>query len=340
MGTIVTRAPKPGSEKHAKMITASKLPAILGNSPYQTTGALWMLMSGLADPEPIDAQTDEMFAFGHDAENALVKSWQRRNPGYRQFKRGEIAYSDETLEFPNLVTLDRVVEDKEGNLHILELKTSASFKKWGTPDDALPADVITQVIFQMGISGIHSASVVALVGGDRPLIPRFYEVEYNAAVFEKLCKVATEFYESLGNSVPPMPPVELLEAIAADRVKLETDKKAGEYDATGAPEFDELKAIDNEIAALARKRDSCAEKLLKKSKNKPIVIDGKKITKRSSGRFAQSRVPADAAHLLKDKECFAPKFNAALFKKKYPEVHDAAVDGDTITIANQADPTE
>lgn len=340
MAKIVTRAPKPGSDKHTKMITASKLPAILGVSPYTTTGDLWMLMSGLADPEPIDAQTDEMFAFGHDAENALVKSWQRRNPGYRQFKRGEIAYTDETLEFPNLVTLDRVVEDSDGNLHILELKTSASFKKWGTPHDALPADVLTQVIFQMGISGIHSATVVALVGGDRPLIPRFYPVEYDADVFAKSCQVANEFYQSLGESEPPMPPAELLEAIAADRTKLETDKKAGEFDATGADEFDELKRLDNAMVDLQKRRDGYADKLLKMSGNKPIVIDGKKITKRTAGRFAQSRVPDDAAHLLKDKECFAPKFAAALFKKKYPDVYNAALDGDSITIVSQADPTE
>src|SRR5699024_10455956 len=118
--------------------------------------------SGLAEAEHLEGA---YLNFGNDMEDGLVKAWKRENPGW-QTNSGEIAYTDTGLPFPNQATLDR--RAKRGRaFRIIECKTSSSRRIWGERGAELPGSVYSQVLSQMGMSGIHRADVVALVGYDQ-----------------------------------------------------------------------------------------------------------------------------------------------------------------------------
>ncbi|YCU56695.1 hypothetical protein ACRYGV_18125 [Mycobacteroides abscessus] len=76
---------QPGSAQWSKVITPSKVAAILGVSRYESAYRLWHRMQGLVDPEP----PKEVFDIGHDLEAYAANRWRRRNLGWR-LSEGEV----------------------------------------------------------------------------------------------------------------------------------------------------------------------------------------------------------------------------------------------------------
>lgn len=173
--------PAPGSDRWWSLITPSKIPAILGLSPWQSRRECFDRMLAArtavadADPdrrprhvpagEPLSEKPAE-WVWGHCAELSLAEHWLalcggrhsrlsamlRRSDGTHT---GEIAFRHTRLPFPNLATLDRL--DWEGATdpgRILECKTDYR----GT--DVIPAS--WQVAGQMLITGIPRASLITL----------------------------------------------------------------------------------------------------------------------------------------------------------------------------------
>lgn len=312
----------PGSEVWRKTITASKVPIILGLSPWQTASELWMEMAGLATPEPLEG---EHLDFGHDIEDSLVKSWLRRNPGW-QAGKGEIAYTGESLPFPNQVTLDRRAR-RGRKFRIIECKATSSRNTWGEVGEQLPGSVAAQVITQMGVSGIHEASVVTLAGYDRPLAPRHYEVEWEPDMWAGIVDVLDGFYRSLGQAEPPMPPADLLAALTAGPER-EGDT---EFDQADFVQLDALLAQQTMLGAQIEEEK--ASLLARAGDAKRVLVDGKPRITFTKGRFAATRVPDEAKHLLKDPDVLAEtvKLDAKKFASKYPEVAAAATAAPTPT---------
>lgn len=333
MATLIKNPPAPGTPEWRRMITASKIPAILGIDPYQSQGDLWMEMSDWAEPETTDTTKEDMFLTGHTLEAGLAEYWAAKHPGWQLNRpRGrsrEIAYTDTSLDFPNLATLD--ARPRRGRAyHRLEFKTSASVKKWGDPGTELPADVAAQTIWQAGVSGIEDGDVVAIVSGDRPLIPRIYNAPGDKELFEGIAEYARAFYRSLQEEVPPEPPADLIDGIT--RVTLNLDKDDVEELPDGDPDLVHLRDLDAQLAELKQQRDTLAESIMLAAGNRHITVDGKKITRLSKGRFSQSRIPAEAKYLMKDPEVLTPKFDAKKFTAKYPQWAEAATGDDTLTI--------
>lgn len=312
------------------MVTASKIPAILGIDPYRTQGDLWMEMSGLAEPdEPDDAMRDA-WAWGHTAEESLARWWQQHHPGWtlNPKRRGttEIAYSDTDLDFPNLATLDRRAR-RGDRYHRLEIKTSASSRKWGERGDDLPGDVAAQVIFQAGISGITRGSVVALVGADRPQRPRIYDAPADPEVYAGIVDAARAFYKTLGTAEPPLPDPALIDALRAAHTPVDDEE-------VQAPER-ALANYQQTRAALAEAEDDHEQ-----SKQALLAVlgdhhrlldpDGQVVATQITGRFSQRNVPDDAKHLLRDPEVLTPKFDSKKFKQRYPDLYAAATGPNTI----------
>ena len=311
MSTILTNPPAPGTPEWRKMITGSKIPTILGLNPYQTQYELWMEMSGMAKPEKLEG---DHLDWGHVAENSLAEWWLHKNPGW-QLNAGEIAYTDDGLPFPNLVTLDRRARRGRG-FHIVECKTSDVANLWAKQED-LPAHVHAQVIGQQGISGVHRASVVAQLGST---VPRIFEVEWEPELWEGMIPVLQGFYESLGEAEPPVPPLDLLEAIEKAAAQPPTELTAE------APEglVGEYLELQKQKAALEEEIEHC-ETLLTDTDAKKIMHAGKSLASWQEGRFAASRVPKDFKHLLKDPEVMVAKFDAKKFAEKYPEIAEHAI---------------
>lgn len=323
---IVDNAPAPGTDAWVKQISASKVPVILGLVPqWKTPSELWLEMTGMAETEQLDGDHLE---WGHHAEDSLVSWWKFKNPGW-QTGSGEIAYTNTDLPFPNIATLDRRAR-RGRKFHIIECKTSIDHNTWDS-EEYLPAHVHAQVITQMGISGIRSASVVSQLGST---VPKIFEVEWDQEIWDGIVEQCAAFYETLGNAEPPMPDQDLIDALIEARETITLD---GEYEIDADNmHLVELRALDEEIARLKEDREETAELLKSLAPGKSITLDGKKITKKNTGRFSTKRVPESARHLLTDKEIQKSSLDQTAFKKKYPDIYAAATGDDTITIIDLA----
>lgn len=327
---VVTEPPRPGTPAHTRMITASKIPAILGIDPYRTQGDLWMEMSGLVEPQEPDDDMRDAWAWGHTAEESLARWWQQHHPGWtlNPKRRGttEIAYSDTDLDFPNLATLDRRAR-RGDHYHRLELKTSASARKWGERGDDLPGDVAAQVIFQAGVSGIDRGSVVALVSADRPQRPRIYDAPADPGIYEGIVDAARAFHATLGREEPPMPDPALIDALQAAHTPVDDEE-------VQAPER-ALANYQQTKVALAEAEDDheqSKQALLAVLGDHHRLLDdtGQVIATQITGRFSQRNVPDDAKHLLRDPEVLTPKFDSKKFKTRYPDIYQAATGPNTV----------
>lgn len=201
---IIDDPPAPGTEAWRKMITASKIPAIMGLSPWQTPYSLWHEMHGDAEPkEPTPAQK-RIFQWGHSAELAMADYWAKENPEW-ELSEGEVAFTDDSLPFPNLVTVDRVATHKEtGDQRILELKTVNSFDalaKWGKEGDidSPPLNYRVQHLMQRGVSHIHDGEMMVQGMG----APEFHKVSWKPLEWARILQAATAFNRMLEAGTPP-----------------------------------------------------------------------------------------------------------------------------------------
>ena len=202
---VMKNPPRPGTPEWRGMITASKVPTLLGLSPWSSPYALWHEMySGLEPP----ALEGDHLRWGHIAEQSLVAWWLDANPDWTVNPpvRGvtEITYTDPSLPFPNAVTLDRRAWHRgKRTHHIIECKTTRDMDQWGKPGDpdSIPAHYLAQVIFQMGVSGIHEASVVALGFGT----PEIHEVEWDPEVWASIVAACTRWHQTgVAGDPPPL----------------------------------------------------------------------------------------------------------------------------------------
>lgn len=189
------------------MITASKVPAILGISRFKSQYTVWHEMAGLVDPEPLD---EDRMAWGHIAEPSLAGWWVHKHPGAKlNPRRGgtfEIAYTNEDLPFANIATLDRraylPTAPRDERFHIVECKTAMTLDDWGRPgeEDSVPADYYAQVMFQMGVSGIHQASAVVLGPFGQPEI---HDITFDQGAFDAIVDKLVDWQASLEMGLAP-----------------------------------------------------------------------------------------------------------------------------------------
>lgn len=204
---IVHNPPAPGTPEWVRLASSSKVAAILGISRYSSQYTVWNEIAGKISPSQLD---EDLADWGHSSELSLADFWRRRHR--RHFlnpKRGgthETAFEDPDLPFPHIVTIDRLAQvyrkyGGDGKQHIIECKTRISMDDWGRPGepDSIPADYYAQVIFQMGVSGIHEATVVV----DSYRDPEFHEVTWDPALFENICGRVHAFMDSIASGVMP-----------------------------------------------------------------------------------------------------------------------------------------
>lgn len=318
MSTVIDNPPAPGTPEWREMITASKISAMLTDKEtgeylglgYVTAFEMWSEMRGEWQ-RTIDAATQEMFDDAHDAEDYAANVWLRCHPGWKA-SRGEVAYTDESLEFPNLVTLDRRMVRGRAK-HIVEVKRPRV-------ERGLQPGWQAQVIFQMGVSGIHSASLVEVPIYGRPVI---HEVEWDGDLYAAICEDAAHFHNLVATgTAPALGDSKDAKAILAER---------NPVNATTAP----VEVPDMFMHSLMKawKQQAEADSAVRFWENKvaeamgdsgKAEFEGRKVASRTAGRFSQSRVPADYKPLLKAEEFMTPKFDTAKFKTAHSDVYRQA----------------
>lgn len=284
---VVDEPPRPGTEAWRQFITASKVPAILGLSPWQSQYALWHEMKGNLAPEPPDTKSD-MFLWGHMAEESLAQWWKAKNPGWKlnryhgrgEDRTAEVAYTNPQLDFPNMATLDR--RGRRGQRFcIIECKTTSDLSTWGRPDEvgSVPIYYQAQVIFQMMVSEIHTAYVV--VTGYR--CPEIHHVTWDEDLAAMIAARCYEWHQSLKKDFPPEldDTVATYEAVRGLHPNINPDGvvQVGADQATLL-----LDAMEDKAAATRRERFHKAKLLDLMGEAKKAVVGDQTLAVRSPGR--------------------------------------------------------
>ena len=185
----------PGTTEWARKITASKVAAILGLSPYDSPLSCWHKMKGNI---PLEQETED-HRRGHYAEPAILAWWRDQHPEIEslitqpQFPgKGDLAFC--------AATPDALGSGADGDV-LVEAKTARNLDEWGEPGtDEIPPYYLVQTLFQLHLSGLQRAYV--------PVWGSWFEmaeyvVDYDADLAEGIIDRCREFWASLESDEPP-----------------------------------------------------------------------------------------------------------------------------------------
>jgi putative phage-type endonuclease len=181
--------PKPGSPEWLKYMTASKIAAVVGTSPYESRFSLWHRMHGDLDPQP---QTDVM-SYGHYLEPVLLQWFADQHPELT-VRPGAWAERDGWAG----ATPDGIYSEigsQFGNL--VQAKTSRLSWEWA---GGVPVGYYDQVQWELWVTGARRCYVVADVSME------FVEhlIERDDDRIEFLVSEARVFMDSLKAGVAPL----------------------------------------------------------------------------------------------------------------------------------------
>ena len=188
---------EPSSDGWRRLITPSKVAAILGVSRFESPYRLWHRMRGTVPAEP----PKDIFDVGHDMEPALANMWRRRNPGWL-LSRSEVQLAHRGLPFPNVATVDRRARKGRAR-RVVEFKTTRHLSDWGDEfTDQAPADYVAQVQAQQLITGWTRWPAHLCVLGPFYTF-HIYEIEFDATLGELIVERCYRFWQSLQAGEPP-----------------------------------------------------------------------------------------------------------------------------------------
>lgn len=195
---------QPGSDEWLRLITPSKVAAIVGVSRWESAYGLWMRMTGRIPEQP----PQDKFAVGHAWEPSARELWKLdgRNHGWRISSKG-VQYVTNEFGFPAAATLDRRASLRGRGpkyRRVVEFKITGSYEDWGDDyTDNAPADYLVQVLMQMAMTGwIHNPGHLMVMG---PTIHKrhIYEVEWRPDLVDSFMHTCRLFHQSLASNTPP-----------------------------------------------------------------------------------------------------------------------------------------
>lgn len=184
----------PGSPEWNKLVTASKVAAILGVSPWESPRSVWHRMHGDLPAN----EGNESTRRGQYLEPAILAWWRDQHSELPHFHpQPEFHLDDWAAATPDAV----VGEDTPPPLALVEAKSAAYDDDWGAPGtDEIPTYYLVQTQWQMHVSGIHRCYVPIITS--RLRFAEYvvdYVPEYGAALEARM----REFYDSLAADEPP-----------------------------------------------------------------------------------------------------------------------------------------
>jgi putative phage-type endonuclease len=163
-------------------MSASKVAAVLGLSPYDSRFSLWHRMANLLPPEPEAAH----LARGHYLEPGILAWFKDQHPDWTVTTTGSWAHPQHPLW---TAAPDGEAYTPDGDTYGVEVKTAANALEWGQPGtDQIPAGYRAQVIWQMHVRGTRRTYIAVL---SAYLEMCEYVIDYNpteAAYIETECQ--------------------------------------------------------------------------------------------------------------------------------------------------------
>jgi len=188
----------PGSTAWGRIVTASKVGAILGLSPWSSPYQVWREMHG--DVER-DTTTSPVQRRGQILEPAVLTWWLDQHPEVDDVDTQCLVWIDTHPDQWGAATLDALASTADGDL-VVEVKTASRWDEWGEEGtDQIPAHYYAQVVWQLACAPWAREARVAVLG---PFLDfREYVIPRDEELVADVVKRCREFYDSLTDDVPP-----------------------------------------------------------------------------------------------------------------------------------------
>lgn len=196
---MTSLAAEPGSAPWLRLMTASKVAAVLGLSPWESPFSLWHRMSGTAGAKPATPETER----GHYLEPAVARWWCDRHREFDVALSPLLFYAKDNA---------RHAASPDGTLHLLgcldqspvaalEVKTAARDDVWGEDgSDEIPVYYRAQALWQayvLDVPRVHFAVLTSF------LEFREYVVERDETDLGVIHEAVAAFLDSLDHGEAP-----------------------------------------------------------------------------------------------------------------------------------------
>jgi len=185
-------APAPGTPEWSRLVTASKVAAILGLSPWESPRSMWHAMRLELPPTP----ESRPMRRGNMLENAVLDWWLADNPDWEEVARQPVYSIDDWC----LATPDMLVKHRDtGQQMLVDAKTTSSDMDW---TDEAPAYYVASSMWQLAMApGVDRVCLATLFG--QPFDLRSFYVDRDDHLIESVIDRCREFYDSLSADVAP-----------------------------------------------------------------------------------------------------------------------------------------
>lgn len=183
--------PKPGSPEWLKYMTASKIAAVVGTSPYESRFSLWHRMHGDLGPQDEKPEME----YGKYIEPALLAWFADKHPEFT-VTRGQWFTSGRFGATPDGLFWAEMGAGASRFRGLVECKTGRLSYEWA---DGVPPGYYDQTQWSLHVAGEDVAYVVA----DVAMEFREYRIDYDAERIAFLEHEADLFMESLDEHRPP-----------------------------------------------------------------------------------------------------------------------------------------
>lgn len=172
-------------------VGSSEIASVLGLG-YDTPLKLWCKMTGRLDSV---AEQSEAMVTGKVIEPSIAKLFELKTKYPTRICQSSFSRAD----VPWAVATPDYLYQRDGLDWILEIKNIGEYsrEKW---DEKIPDYAHCQIIWQMGLTGIHRGTVVALIGG-RDIVYR--DIEFDQGVFDQLIEAGKKFIDMVNSGTPP-----------------------------------------------------------------------------------------------------------------------------------------
>lgn len=271
----------PGSPEWAKLVTASKVAAILGLSPWDSPRSMWHKMHG---DVPWDSESRPMRR-GNMLEDAVLDWWLADNPEWEEVQRQPVYRLDG--EDWCLATPDMHVRHRDtGEDMLVDAKTTSNDMDW--QDGEAPAYYAASSMFQLAMAPKIRRVCLAVLFGS-PFDLRSYYVDRDDDLIDGVLSRCQEFYASLGADAPPPLDDSTATYDVMRKVHPDIDRDA-EVDLTDAEATEYVAACAAMKAAEARER-AAKSVLLDRMGNARIArCNGQVIARRQPNKYGVSLV--------------------------------------------------
>ena len=274
---------EPGSPEWLTTISASKIAAIVGLSPYESPFSMWHKMAG----NVTDTINPEYARRGHALEPVVCQWFADNHPDWQVSRCPSYAHPDQPLF---TASPDRTVWLPDGTVGLLEAKTSAYADDWGAPGtDAIPPGYRAQVVWQMGVTGATRCYVQVLIG--MGLTFAEYVVDFEPEEFDYLAKQATAFLATLpGGSAERIPAIDDSSA-TYEAVRALHPEIADEDIEVPAPTVDRFEAAHDALKAAETEFTGAKSELLDAmSGARRALLAGRIVARRQPSKYGVSLV--------------------------------------------------